>query len=76
MKVNFGKHIKHTHTQVTNYFCNQCDKTLFTCGNFETHKIKIHKKIHTLYEAFDCPTCTLSYKQSGFLKSHIGRHID
>lgn len=56
---------------MTNYFCNHCGKTFFTCGNFETHQIRIH----TLYEAFDCPTCTFSYKQSGFLKSHIERHI-
>ena len=70
VKFNVGKH-KKTHTQVTNYFCNHCGKTFFTCGNFETHQIRIH----TLYEAFDCPTCTFSYTQSGFLKSHIERHI-
>ena len=57
IRVNFGKHMKDTHTSQKT-FCNQRDKTFFTCWNFETYTINIHKKIHTGDEPFNCSTCT------------------
>ena len=65
-----------TDTKANYNFCSQWNKTFFTCWIFETHTFKIHKKIHTGDDPFDCSTCAYSFSQSGVLTSHSRIHIE